>query len=530
MKYLRPVLYLCGAVMMLLAACAPQSAPTGGPEESSGAAASAQVGNGASATETLVPVNLAGPEMAVGSTWLYVDGTTLVAVPAGEFTMGHGGQDNPEHQVTLGDFWIYSTKVTNQQFARCVEAGQCDPPSAHDDPGYTEFADFNNPVAGVTYDQAVAYCTYAGGRLPTEAEEEKTARGPDGNIYPWGDSAPSCDLLNMEGCVGDTTPVTAYPPGASYYSALDMEGNAFEWVADWYKADYYLNSPAEDPLGPDSGQQRSVRASGFDSGANQTQAASRFFARPEDHRPNLGFRCVVEDPTYFAAFCQQVALYGVAPGGGGNPGQDIVARCPNIGLSQTLGQCDSGQTQVTFSSNDAGAVPTITGPGCSGLVGSFPGNQTTVCTVANTQVSLDATCTYSNLGQATCPAHYNLDSGSGMCVWDGTTVSGEQCLPGMTYDPALQCCTVDNPTAGNFPLCQAGSTLADLGGGQYGCLGNVVAKPDPHLDAVVSLPGACGGSDDGGSTSCQPPAGGCGAKASWDAKSCCCRDITGACN
>ena len=79
------------------------------------------------ATASLVPIDLAGPKMEVGSIWLYVDGTTLVAVPAGEFTMGHGGFDNPENQVTLPDFWAYSTEVTNRQFAFCVEQGDCTP-------------------------------------------------------------------------------------------------------------------------------------------------------------------------------------------------------------------------------------------------------------------------------------------------------------------------------------------------------------------------------------------------------------------
>lgn len=506
MKHPRSIYYVSTILLAVLAACAPQATPGNPPPT----VAPSEAGNGAAATEPLVPVNLAGPEMKVGSTWLYVDGTTLVAVPAGPFTMGHGGLDNPEHQVTLGDFWMYSTKVTNQQYARCVLAGQCDPPSTADNPGYVEFADLNNPVTGVNYDQAAAYCTFVHGRLPTEAEWEKTARGPDGNIYPWGNSSPSCDLLNMEGCVGDTTPVTKYPSGISYYSALDTEGNAFEWVADYYKADYYINSPSKDPLGPDTGLERSVRSSAFNSGSNQTQAFNRFKTRPEDHRANLGFRCVVEDPTYFAAFCQQVAMYGIAPGGSGGPGQDIVANCPKIGLNVTPGQCDTGQAQVTFSSNAPGAVASINGPGCGPLAGSFPGSKTTVCTVANTQVELNATCQYNSLGPASCPAHYKLDSGSNMCVWDGTTVSGQQCLPGMTYDPAAQCCTTNTPTAGDFPLCQAGSTFVDLGGGKYGCLGNIVAKPNPHLQDVVTLPGACEGSGEpGGGSTCTLTAAAC---------------------
>lgn len=492
---------LSGALLLfVLGACAPRSTGTPASGVSNGTGSTPAVNPGGIATEPLVPLNLTGPEMAVGSTWPYVDGTTLVAVPAGSFTMGRGGLDNPEHQVTLSDFWIYSTEVTNQQFARCVAAGLCEPPNATDNPGYAIFADNNNPVTGVTYDQAVSYCTFVHGRLPTEAEWEKTARGPDGNVYPWGDSSPSCDLLNMAGCTGGTTSVISYPPGASYYSALDMEGNTFEWVADWYREDYYANAPAQDPLGPENGQQRSVRSSGFDSGANQTQAASRYFTRPEDHRANLGFRCVVEDPTVFAAQCEQAAYYGQAPGGGSNPGQDIVADCPKIDISQSPGQCDTGKTQVTFSSS-AGEQGTSLGINpandCTSPSGSFPGNKGSVCSVQGTQLKLSATCTYSNLGQAACPVHYNLDSGSGMCVWDGATISGTQCLPGTTYDPVAQCCTMDTSTAEDFPLCKTGSTLVSLGGGQYGCLGNVDAQPDPLKTLTVDLPPACEGGGNG---------------------------------
>ena len=176
------------------------------------------------ATSTLVPVILTGPEMKVGSTYPYVDGTLLVAVPAGPFTMGHGGLDNPEHQVSLGDFWIYSTKVTNQQYAFCVKTGQCTPPDLKDNVSYTAFSRLTDPVSGVTYDQSAAYCSFVHGQLPTEAQWEKTARGPNGNIYPWGNNAPICDLLNFNNCVGKTTSVIKYPQGASYYSALDMEG------------------------------------------------------------------------------------------------------------------------------------------------------------------------------------------------------------------------------------------------------------------------------------------------------------------
>jgi formylglycine-generating enzyme required for sulfatase activity len=150
------------------------------------------------ATETVLPpkntepptlVAASGPDMEVGSTYFYVDGTTLVAVPAGEFLMGADGKDNGEHAVTLNDYWIYSTKVTNQQFALCETLGKCTSPNLEDNPNYKDYSRSNDPVVGVTYNQAVAYCSFVHGRLPTEAEWEKSARNPDGSLYPWGDTA-----------------------------------------------------------------------------------------------------------------------------------------------------------------------------------------------------------------------------------------------------------------------------------------------------------------------------------------------------
>ncbi len=164
--------------------------------------------------------------------------------------MGHGGDDNPEHEVTVSDFWMYRAKVTNSQFAYCVAMGKCAPPNTDKNKGYGDYAKANHPVTGVNYEQAAAYCSFVHGRLPTEAEWEKAARGPDGNIYPWGDAVPTCDLANFGPCEYKTSSVVDHPAGQSYYEALDMAGNVYEWTADWYDAKYYSNSPTEDPLGP----------------------------------------------------------------------------------------------------------------------------------------------------------------------------------------------------------------------------------------------------------------------------------------
>jgi formylglycine-generating enzyme required for sulfatase activity len=253
---------------------------------------------------TLAPINLAGPDVTLGSMYAYANDTLIVAVPAGEFSMGYGAADNPIHQVWQTDFWILRTKVTNKQYTSCVSAGYCTSPNAQDNPSYSDAPKSSDPVVGVTYDQAAAYCTFIDAQLPTEAEWEKAARGPHGNIYPWGNGAPSCSLLNFNNCVGSTTDVTSYRPSQSYYGALDMEGNAFEWVADWYNPNYYRTSPATNPPGPDGGRGRSVRSSSYKSGADQVAASLRFFDLPSDHRQDLGFRCIVDKPLRFAPSCE----------------------------------------------------------------------------------------------------------------------------------------------------------------------------------------------------------------------------------
>jgi sulfatase modifying factor 1 len=473
MKALRLIVFLCG-LLVILSACGPQASPT----VQSKSPLSPNTNNASSPTETLVPVNLAGPEMKVGSTFLYVDGSVLVAVPAGIFSMGHGGVDNPEHKVNLTDFWIYRTKVTNGQYAYCVASGACTPLiSQSDNPTFNDPLHASDPMVGVDYNQAEAYCSFVNARLPTEAEWEKTARGPDANIYPWGNGAPSCDLLNYETCVGNTTPVNKYPNGRSFYSAFDMEGNTFEWVADWYKADYYGIGPDDDPKGPDTGTERSVRSSAFNSGQNQTQAFNRFFTRPEDHRNNLGFRCVVVDPLYFAPFCQYPAVFGTDGVGGGPTGETITVSCPNLSINQTPG-CNNlkPSTGVTFN-GPSGALITVPQPPCQ----QDPNNPNKYTCTGDGKLSICSECTVTVTSQPQCPNGYTYDATSKSCVSAG---GPGQCLPGfvlgpnvyrapvlsgVTPVPGAQCCSLQtsngaNPTnggrlsfGGTFPSCPAGT-------------------------------------------------------------------------
>ena len=198
-----------------------------------------------------------------------VDGARYVYVPAGPFDMGldEGGFDEkPRHEVELDAFWIMQTEVTNEQYEKCVIADVCSPPF-HPDWGSDEFwAAYDlHPVTHVTWEQASTYAQWAGGRLPTEAEWEKAARGIDGRRYPWGNTTPAAQRLNFDNDVGDTQPVGSYPAGAGPYGTLDMAGNVWEWVADWYAEDYYATSPRENPTGPADGERRVLRGGAYNS-------------------------------------------------------------------------------------------------------------------------------------------------------------------------------------------------------------------------------------------------------------------------
>jgi formylglycine-generating enzyme required for sulfatase activity len=225
-----------------------------------------------------------------------------VLVPAGEFLMGSTDADSsadstakPQHKVYLDAFKIDRTEVTNAMYGKCVQTGACQAPSSSGSRkhssyyGNSQYA--NYPVIHVTWNDALAYCTWVGGRLPTEAEWEKAARGADGRIYPWGNEPPDKQRCNFHGDVGDTTPVGAYPAGASPYGALDMAGNVWEWVADRYQADYYAVAPARNPPGPAVGDSRVLRGGSWLHAQRLVRAAFRFRNDPEFRIDLLGFRC-----------------------------------------------------------------------------------------------------------------------------------------------------------------------------------------------------------------------------------------------
>ncbi|HPH98576.1 MAG TPA: SUMF1/EgtB/PvdO family nonheme iron enzyme [Anaerolineaceae bacterium] len=238
----------------------------------------------------------------------------MILIPAGSFQMGcdpaHNNgvfcwtRETPLHTVTLDSYYIDKYEVTNAQYAECVAAGSCTPPSLTSSNtrnqyyGVLTYADY--PVVWVSWYQAQAYCTWAGKRLPTEAEWEKAARGnSDTRAFPWGDGAPTCTLTNYSHdtgsgyspCTGDTARAHSYTTGASPYGVMDMAGNVQEWVSDWHSETYYSSSPAANPTGPANGTYKEYRGGGYSTIANGIRVASRSFGMPDSQLGNTGFRC-----------------------------------------------------------------------------------------------------------------------------------------------------------------------------------------------------------------------------------------------
>ncbi|MCL4506726.1 MAG: SUMF1/EgtB/PvdO family nonheme iron enzyme [Chloroflexi bacterium] len=254
----------------------------------------------------------------------------LVRVPAGQFLMGSADSDpnaqsdeKPQHKVMLDEYLIGKYDVTNAQFMTFVKATGYKTTAEKEGSGYAytgngwadvKGADWqhpkgpgsdlggkdNHPVVLVSWDDAVAFCAWVrqvtgrNVKLPTEAQWEKAARGTDGRIYPWGNSAPDATRLNFNMNIKDTTEVGKYSPtGDSPYGAADMAGNVWQWTADWYGDTYYTNSPASNPQGPTSGQYRVMRGGAWGIDPATVRAAFRDRLGPTLRYDNLGFRVVV---------------------------------------------------------------------------------------------------------------------------------------------------------------------------------------------------------------------------------------------
>jgi formylglycine-generating enzyme required for sulfatase activity len=224
----------------------------------------------------------------------------MASAGSGDFEMGCNQEldtecldyEKPYHQVTLGGFQIDVFETTQEKYAQCVDAGVCAAPTCDWDPD----ARAQYPVVCITYPQASEYCGWAGKRLCTEAEWERAARGTDGRKFPWGNQDAGCDRAVMnDGEAGCGTlgafPVGSRPEGMSPCGAHDMAGNVLEWVSDWFRLDYYQQSPEENPQGPASGTTRVMRGGSFNSGSLTLRTSYRAQADPHNGYHNLGVRC-----------------------------------------------------------------------------------------------------------------------------------------------------------------------------------------------------------------------------------------------
>lgn len=232
----------------------------------------------------------------------------MVRLEGGRFLMGtDDGEraEGPAHEVVLTPFWIDRTEVTVFEFQACVDAGVCKRrhfkgAGSMDYCNYGEPTRQDHPMNCVDFVGARQYCRWVGRRLPTEAEWELAARGLEGRRYPWGSAEPDCHVAIMkseagDGCGADRTfAVGSMPGGATPDGVLDLAGNVWEWVADWYGEGYYAESPRHDPSGPTAGTERSMRGGSWLTVNEVTFRGVNRDKEPPDYIGNaVGFRCAL---------------------------------------------------------------------------------------------------------------------------------------------------------------------------------------------------------------------------------------------
>lgn len=239
------------------------------------------------------------------------DGAPMVVIPAGSFTMGSNDglpAERPEHVVTLDAYAIDRYEVSLRLYRKFLQEAQRDAPPTWDDEAAETVGD--RPAVGVSWADASAYCTWAGKRLPTEAEWEKGARGTDGRRYPWGHMQPFVDIANYNRGVWVSEAVTLVgvaggvegmsvrhglkEGGRSPYGLHHMAGNAAEWVADWYDREYYAKSPDKNPTGPAKGEKKVIRGGSWSDLPVALRSSARVSADPDFQDRAIGFRCAME--------------------------------------------------------------------------------------------------------------------------------------------------------------------------------------------------------------------------------------------
>jgi formylglycine-generating enzyme required for sulfatase activity len=238
----------------------------------------------------------------------------LILIPAGEFLMGSDPEkdknadedEQPRHTLYLPGYYLAKTPVTNAQYAAFVKATDRERPKDWEG-GILPEGKEDHPVVEVTWHDAVAYCNWLAEvtgkayRLPSEAEWEKGARGTDGRVYPWGNEWDPKRYNSEEGGPGDTTPVDAYPEGASPYGLLDMAGNVWEWTRslwgkEWGKPDFkypYKPDDGRENLEAGSDVMRVLRGGSWFYDQRYARCASRYRSIPGGFGNLVGFRVVV---------------------------------------------------------------------------------------------------------------------------------------------------------------------------------------------------------------------------------------------
>ena len=223
-------------------------------------------------------------------------GVPMVLVPEGEFIMGADDDQAaamPAHTVYLDDYYIDVFEVTQTRYKACLDAGGCELTAGTGEllnrPVWDE-----HPMMDINWYDALEYCEWRGGSLPTEAQWEKAARGTDQRRYPWGNEPVTCERARYGACGWMTAPVGSHPEGVSPYGVHDMAGNAWEFIYDWYDQDFYKVSPVENPTGPDiETGWKSERGGAWFYEASLMSSIWRNHAKPTWHFTYVGFRCVI---------------------------------------------------------------------------------------------------------------------------------------------------------------------------------------------------------------------------------------------
>jgi len=243
------------------------------------------------------------------------DGAPMALIPEGPYPMGvpkaarDGGFDErPNHEVFVDSFYMDIYEVTNGRYLQFVtETGHRVPQHPTDASkglwkgNMMPESVTDLPVINVDWFDAKAYCHWAGKRLPTEAEWEKAAKGPNDWRFAWGDVEPTTEHANFNQLAwrGEATLVQVgiYEKGKSPYGIYDVAGNVWEWVSDWYQVDYYQQSPTHNPKGPETGKYKAVRSSGWQGETPQMRVFTRIKSLPTDRNNSTGFRCAQDIQT-----------------------------------------------------------------------------------------------------------------------------------------------------------------------------------------------------------------------------------------